>query len=181
MEYKIFSKKEEKMKKFVKLFLVGLMVFALVACGGGGGAEGDVDVDTNGGDGEINTSSVMYTAEEIQMTMAELLGIDESEINVEDRDTGVYVGYGDWDIWFDAYILNDPEFSQEMFEIGVWDDVDYEKLIDNSDHKVWIEYVEVYDEADPLKYTVLAMKGNFVLSLTSTVEPDVVIDALDLE
>lgn len=179
MEYKIFSKKEEKMKKFTKLFLVGIMVFALVACGGGG-AGGDVDVDTNDGNGDA-TASTVYTSDEVQMVMADLLGIDESEINVENRDTGIYVGYGDWDIWFDAYILNDPGFAPEMFEIGVWDDVDYEKRIDNSGHKIWIEYVEVYDAADPLKYTVMGMKGNFVISLTSTVEPDVVIDALDLD
>ncbi len=166
------------MKKFTKLLLVGFMVFALVACGGG--AEGNVDVDTNGGDGG-SANAVMYTVEEVEMTLIDLLGIDGSEVNVEDRDTGVYIGYGDWDMWFDAYVLNDASYSQELFSIQTWDDVDYEKRIDNSDHKVWIEYVEVYDEADPLKYTVLAMKGNFVLSLTSTVEPEVVIDALDLE
>lgn len=166
------------MKKFTKLLLVGFMVFALVACGGG--VEGNVDVDTNGGDGG-SANAVMYTVEEVEMTLIDLLGIDGSEVNVEDRDTGVYIGYGDWDMWFDAYVLNDASYSQELFSIQTWDDVDYEKRIDNSDHKVWIEYVEVYDEADPLKYTVLAMKGNFVLSLTSTVEPEVVIDALDLE
>ena len=167
------NEEEGKMKKFTKLLLVGVMVFALVACGGGG-AGGDADVDTNSGDGG-GTSAVIYTAEEIQMTMAELLGIDASEINVEDRDTGAYVGYGDWDIWFDAYILNDPEFTLEMFEIGVWDDVDYEKLIDTKDHKIWIEH------ADTDTDSVLAMKGNLAITVSSPLAPEVVIEALDLE
>ena len=158
------------MKKITALLLVLLLALSLGACGGGDNGGGE---DPAGGD---VASATVYTVDEVQQKLIEVVEIDESELRVEDRDTGTVISYGDWDVWFDTYVLNDPKDAQEMFNIQIWVDSPYDKRIDKNDHKVWVE-----EKEDSETYTIVAMKGNLVISITSFVDPDTLIDAFDLD
>lgn len=152
------------MKKIIALLLVVLLALSLGACGGKSSNEGG-DVSAN----------VVYTVDEVKAKLVEAMGIDETAITLDVRDTGTVMSYGDWDVWFDTYILNSPVDAPDMFDIQTWEDSVYDKRIDKKDHKIWIEEVE-----DSENITMIAMKGNLVLSITSPVEPEVLIDALGL-
>lgn len=157
------------MKKITALLLALLLVLTLGACGGDSNTGGGDD--STGGDSSV---AVVYDVDDVKAKLVEIMAIDENEITMDDRDTGTVMSYGDWDIWFDSYFLNDPKDAPDMFDIQTWEDTAYDKRIDKKDHKIWVE------ESDSDSYTVIAMKGNFVISITSNVDPDTLIDALDL-
>ena len=163
------------MKKLTILLLALLLALTLGACGG----------DSNGGGGDATaggdvSSDAVYTVDEVKQKLADIMDIDESEFSVETRDTGTVISHGDWDIWFYTYVLNDSQSAPEMFDIQTWDDTPYDKRIDNNNHKVWVE--ERDDNTDePELYTVIAMKGNLVISISSPVRPETVIEKLDLQ
>jgi hypothetical protein len=163
------------MKKLTAIILALLLILTLGACGG--------DSDTGGGDdsagGDVSASAV-YTVDEVKAALAGLMEIDESEFTTDERDTGTVVSFGDFQTMFDTYIMNDPADAPDMFNIQIWDDVDYDKRIDNDNHRIWIEESDT-SSAEYGFYTVVAMKGNMVIGITSVLEPDAVIDALDLD
>lgn len=156
------------MKKFISFLLLIVMVLALAACGGGNTAGGDDAVD------------VAYEADIVKQQLAEVLEIEESEISMEDVDNGTVMSYGDWDTWFDCYIVNDSKDAPEYFEFQTLVADFEDKRVDDKSHKIWV-VENPGNEGDSNSYTVLAMKGNLVLSVTSYVEPEVFIDTLDLD
>lgn len=163
------------MKRITALLLALLLALTLGACGGASNSGGEEDVS----DADVSVSAV-YTIDGVKEILVDVLGIDEAEVTVEDRDTGSVMSYGDWGTWFDTYILKDPKDAQDMFDIQTWEDTAYDKRVDKKDHKIWIEESE--DSSDDSKsYTLIAMKGNLVISITGPTEPETLIEALDLE
>ena len=154
------------MNRIIIMIFIGVFGLSVAGCGDKEAKEVEATND--------------YTVEEVKQKLAEILEIDESEITVSNEDKGAILSYGDWEVFSDTYVLNDPSDALELFEIqtliGDFDDKD-SKRIDKKDHKIWIE-----ESADnPGLYSFVAMKNNLVLSISSYVEPDVIIDAFDLD
>lgn len=139
--------------------LVAVMAVTVVACG----KKGD--------------SATTYKVDEVKQKLISLLDVDESELRIDETSRGTTLSYGDWETWFDCYILEDLKVAPDIFDLqtlaGTFDD----KRIDKKDHKLW---VETNDGSSDL-HTVLAMKDNLILSITSEVTPEKLVETFNLD
>lgn len=157
-------------KSMIRIKILALIVILLFTVVGCGNTEEDANVD------EAEESNV-YEVEEVKQKLVEILDIDESEIITEDyAGRGHIITYNDSVIWLNACFLEDPNNSPEFFDIQTISGDFDEKLIDEEYYKIWIEELD-----DPDIYSMIAMKDNFVISITSKIDNQTMIEKLDLE
>ena len=153
------------MKKIITriaaLALVAIMAISFAACGKKGEPVSDYKVD------------------EVKQKLAEVLKINESKIKVEDLPAGTVLAYSTYGDSFACYIVDNPKDAPEHFEAQTLGGTYSDKRIDKKNHKLWVEGLSESSDGTP-RYEVLAIKGNLVLSISSTVEPETIIDTFDL-